>query len=318
MLLFALLQAQPDAGVAPNTAAPVAPATVTESVALTAENAVAQVTEKTHRMWELAQEYGPRVVGALLFVIVAWIVSSWLSRMVLRGLDRAKVDVTLAKFLSNIVRWALIAVAAVAGLGIFGVQTASFAAVIGSAGLAIGLAMQGSLSNLAAGVMLLLFRPFRVGDVVMVAGQVGKVDEIELFSTHIDTPDNRRIIIPNGQVFGAIIENQTHHENRAAVVNVTIDGSFDLEVTRATLLAAARSVTGRLETPAPGVGLVRLNGAGVDWTVSVWAKQADLLATQQALAQAVKSALDGAGMTGPTPAMLLKWPAGAMPMAGGR
>lgn len=152
----------------------------------------------------------------------------------------------------------------------------------------------------------------------MVAGQTGKVDEIELFSTHIDTPDNRRIIIPNGQVFGAIIENQSHHESRAAVVNVTIDGSFDLELTRATLLAAARAVPGRLETPAPGVGLVRLNGAGVDWTVSVWTKQSELVAIQQALAQGVKQALDGAGMTGPTPAMMLKWPAGAMPRANGQ
>ncbi len=285
--------------------------TVADSVVIKAERAVATVQAETHRFVELAQKYGPRIVGALLFVVAAWIISSWLSRLVLRGLGRAKVDVTLAKFLSNIVRWAIVVVAAVAGLGIFGVQTASFAAVIGSAGLAIGLAMQGSLSNIAAGVMLLLFRPFRVGDVVTVAGQTGKVDEIELFSTHIDTGDNRRIIIPNGQVFGSIIENQTHHETRAAVVNVTIDGSFDLEVTRAALLAAARGVKGRLEDPLPGVGLVRLNGAGVDWTVSVWSKQSDLMAVQQDLAQNVKSALDGAGMAGPIPAMMLKLPEGA-------
>jgi len=314
MRILALLQAQPETPVTPETAPqPTSMIVPTDSVTVTTENAIAQVQAKRGHLIELAQTYGPRILGAMIFIVLAWIVSSWLSRLVLKGLVRAKVDVTLAKFLSNIVRWAIIAVAVVAGLGIFGVQTASFAAVIGSAGLAIGLAMQGSLSNLAAGVMLLLFRPFSVGDVVNVAGQSGKVDEIELFSTHLDTPDNRRIIIPNSQVFGSIIENQSHHQTRAAVVNVTIDGSFDLEVTRATLLASARAVTDRLETPAPGVGLVRLNGAGVDWTVSVWCKQGDFGTAQQALAQSVKAALDAAGITGRTPAMLLKLPAGVLP-----
>ncbi|MFZ4576214.1 MAG: mechanosensitive ion channel family protein, partial [Phycisphaerales bacterium] len=186
---------------------------------------------------EWLSTYGPRVLGALLFLFVAWVLSSWVSRLVLRALASAKVDVTLTKFLATTARWAMLVVAAVAGLGIFGVQTASFTAVIGSAGLALGLAMQGSLSNLAAGVMLLVFRPFRVGDTISVAGQSGRVDEIELFSTRIDTLDNRRIIIPNGQVFGAIVENQSHHPTRATAVSVVVDGGKGIDETRALLLA---------------------------------------------------------------------------------
>lgn len=255
-------------------------------------------------------EYGPRVLGAMVFLIVAWILTSWVSRIALRAMTTAKFDVTLTKFLANTIRWALLAVAAVAGLGIFGVQTASFTAVIGSAGLAIGLAMQGSLSNLAAGVMLLVFRPFRVGDTVTVAGQTGKVDEIELFSTRVDTVDNRRIIIPNGQVFGAIIENQSHHPTRAATLTVVVDGAKNVDETRAILLAAAEGTSGRLETPAPGVGLVKLVPGGVEWTVGVWAETGKLASVQQELAKSVKAAVDGHGLGMPAPSTVLRLPAG--------
>jgi small conductance mechanosensitive channel len=204
----------------------------------------------------------------------------------------------------------IIVVAAVAGLGIFGVQTASFTALIGSAGLAIGLAMQGSLSNFAAGVMLLIFRPFRVGDFVTVAGQVGKVDELTLFSTHIDTADNRRIIIPNGQVFGAVIENQTHHANRVVMITVNIDPLRNVDEVRAVLLEAAISVPGRLETPAPAANLVKFLPGAMEWTVAVWAPTSSLASVQQELAKSVKSAMDRGALYAPPPATVLRLPAG--------
>jgi small conductance mechanosensitive channel len=253
---------------------------------------------------------GPRIAGAVLFFIVAWMVSTWVSRVTLRAMTRAEVDVTLTRFVSTSVRWVIIIVAAVAGLGIFGVQTASFTALIGSAGLAIGLAMQGSLSNFAAGVMLLIFRPFRVGDFVTVAGQVGKVDELTLFSTHIDTADNRRIIIPNGQVFGAVIENQTHHENRVVMITVNVDPARNVDEVRAMLLDAAMTVSGRLDTPAPSANLVRLLPGAMEWTVAAWAPTSSLASVQQELAKSVKSAMDRGALYAPPPATVLRLPAG--------
>jgi hypothetical protein len=146
------------------------------------------------------------VIGALVFFIIAWIASGLFAGVLLRALQRTQVEATIAKFLATLLRWSLIALSTVACLGMFGVNITAFAAVFGAVGLAIGLALQGSLSNLAAGVMLLLFRPFKVGDAISVAGQAGIVDEIELFSTRLDTPDNRRIIIPNASAFNAIVE----------------------------------------------------------------------------------------------------------------
>lgn len=156
---------------------------------------------------DLIVEYGPPIVGTLLFLLVAFIVSGWIGRLVRRAVARTRVDETVAGFLGHIVRWGLMVLAVIACLGVFGVETTSFAAVIGAAGLAIGLALQGSLSSLAAGVMLLTFRPFKAGDYISVAGEGGTVAEIDLFATCLDTPDNRRVIIPNSQVFGAVIEN---------------------------------------------------------------------------------------------------------------
>lgn len=290
-------------------AAPVVEKAVT-AVTKTVEDVVAPAEQMATQGMEWLQTYGPKVLGALIFFFAAWVVSGWVARLALRGLSKAKLDMTLTKFLSTTVRWSILAVAAVAGLGIFGVQTASFTAVIGSAGLAIGLAMQGSLSNLAAGVMLLLFRPFRVGDTISVAGQLGKVDEIELFSTRLDTPDNRRIIIPNGQVFGAIIDNHTHHDTRATGINVVVDGKHDIEATRQMLLAAASTVPGRLNDPAPAVGLVKLVPGGVEWSVGLWTKTSDLASVQQELAKAVKHVMDREALGPAAPVTMLQLPKG--------
>ena len=150
----------------------------------------------------LAIEYGTRVVGVLVVLFIAWLGAGWVGRTVLRSLERARFDSTLSRFLAKISRWAILLFTVLSCLSMFGIQTTSFAAVIGASALAIGLAFQGTLSNFASGAMLLLFRPFKVGDVVNVAGHTGTVFEIDLFSTTLDTPDNRRIILPNSKVYG--------------------------------------------------------------------------------------------------------------------
>ena len=248
-------------------------------------------------------EYGIKLVGVIIVFAVAWIVANWTRRASRRLLRKAKIDETLAKFFSNVSRWMILLIAALACLGAFGIETTSFAAVLGAAGLAIGLAFQGSLSNLASGVMLLVFRPFSVGDVVNVAGQLGKIDEIDLMATTLDTFDNRRLIIPNAKVFGDIIENITHHDVRRADVDVGTDYGADLKTTREALEKACTDVPGQPDGRDPAVVLLSLGDSSIAWSVRVWSKTDDFGATKQALIEAVKNRLDEAGIGIPYPQM---------------
>jgi small conductance mechanosensitive channel len=269
--------------------------------------------EKTSEAWTdtlfaTLTDGGMRVGGALLFLFAAWVLSAWIVRLSVRAMAKAKVDITLSKFLANVIRWGLLILALVACLSIFGVQTASFAAVIGSAGLAIGLALQGSLSNLAAGVMLMLFRRFTVGDVISVGGQLGKVDEVELFATRLDTPDNRRIIISNSQVFNAVVENITHNAERRVDIDVGVEYSADIDRTREVLLAAALAVPGRVATREPDAFLKGLGASAVEWQVRVWAPRENFAVVRQATVRAVKMALDEAQIGIPFPQMVVHPP----------
>jgi len=252
---------------------------------------------------DLLVKYGGQLAVALGVLIAGWIFAGWVGGVARKALLRAKVDETLAKFLSKLARWAILLLVVLSCLGVFGVETTSFAAVIGSAGIAIGLAFQGTLSNFAAGIMLLMFRPFQVGDVITVAGQTGKVDEIELFTTTLDTFDNRRFIIPNGQIFGATIENISHHPHRRADVDVGVAYSADIDRTREILMEAAKSVPGGMDDPEPAVILLSLGDSAVNWSVRVWAKADEFGDVKQATIRAVKMALDEAGIEIPFPQM---------------
>jgi small conductance mechanosensitive channel len=252
---------------------------------------------------DLLVAYGGKVAVALVVLVVGWIFAGWVGGVARKALAKAKVDETLSRFLTKLARWAILLLVFLACLSVFGVETTSFAAVIGSAGIAVGLAFQGTLSNFAAGIMLLMFRPFQVGDVITVAGQTGKVDEIELFTTTLDTFDNRRFIIPNGQVFGATIENITYHAQRRADVDVGVAYSADIDRTREILTQAAQSVPGGLDDPALAVILLGLGDSAVNWSVRVWARADDFGDVKQAAIRAVKVALDEAGIGIPFPQM---------------
>ena len=250
-----------------------------------------------------ATDFGLSLAGAIAVLFFAWVIAGWLSSLASRSLARAKVDETLSKFLSPLVRWLVLLLALLACLSIFGIETTSFAAVLGAAGLAVGLAFQGTLSNFAAGVMLLVFRPFKVGDVVQISGETGTVFEIQIFTTSIDTFDNRRIIIPNGGIFGSTIENITFHAKRRADVDVGVDYAADIEHTRTLLEQAAASVAGQVADTAPAVVLLGLGASSVDWSVRVWAPTPDFGAVKQATITAVKKTLDDAGIGIPYPQM---------------
>ncbi len=241
---------------------------------------------------QLAIDWGSRIVGAIVVLIVAWIFASWVRKTIYRVLDRPRMDQTLVRFFSNASRWVVLLFALVACLGIFGINTTSVVAVIGAAGLAIGLAMQGSLSNLAAGVMLLVLRPFRVGDSITVAGFSGKVDDIDLFNTKLDTADHRRLILPNSLIFGNTIENTTHHARRRVDLTITVAHGADAAITRRVLRESAEAVTGRLADGPVDVVLADYSPAGVSWLVAVWALAADFGGVKDRLIVNVKQGLE--------------------------
>ena len=245
--------------------------------------------------------YGARALFVIILMTLAWSVSSWSSTALRLALGRVKFDETLSIFLAKLVRWCILTLVAMTCLSYFGVETTGFAAVIGAAGLAIGLAFQGTLSNFAAGAMLLIFRPYKVGDSVVLADYTGTVYEIELFTTALDMPDNRRVIIPNGSIFGAVIENHSSNGVRRIEIPVGVAYSADVDHTRAALERAAATVSMLATDRKTEVVLQNLGASSVDWAVRGWVKRDLLGDAKQALIRAIKMELDRSGIGIPYP-----------------
>lgn len=174
--------------------------------------------------------YGLKVIGAILILIVGRLIANWAKRKVAYGLERSgKVDQTLRGFLANFVRYLVLIVTFLAVFSQFGIETTSLIAIFGTAGLAIGLALQGTLSNVAAGVMLLIVRPFKVGDYVEAGGVAGTVKGISLFILELATPDNVQILVPNSQVWGTVVKNYSHHTTRRVDLVMSVDYADDID-----------------------------------------------------------------------------------------
>ncbi len=254
--------------------------------------------------WILAWEtVGQPVVLAVVLIFGVLFLAGWSRRIATKASRKANVEETLARFLGNMIRYLVLFAGGIAILGTLGIETTSFAAVLAAAGFAIGMAMSGMLGNIAAGVMLLFFRPFKVGDVANAGGTTGKVIEIGLFTTTFDTPDNRRIIVPNGSIFGGTIENVSHHDTRRVAVAVGTDYGADIDKTREVLMTAAKACKDVLVDPEPGVVLTGLGGSSIDWSVRVWVNSDDYWAVLDELTRDVKYALDNAGIGIPYPQM---------------
>ena len=246
-------------------------------------------------------DLGWPITKALLLILAVVFLSGWAKRFVTGTCRRAKVDETLSRFFGTLARYALLILGGLAALSTFGVNTTSFAAVVAAAGFALGMALSGTLGNFASGVMLLVFRPFRVDDVVSAGGVTGKVFEVGMFSTVFDTPDNRRIIVPNGSIYGDTIENVTHHPTRRVDVAVGTEYTADLDKTREVLTAAANSVEGKLPDRDVVVYLNELGDSSINWAVRVWAHTTDYWAVRERLTRDIKVALDNAGIGIPFP-----------------
>lgn len=255
------------------------------------------------KVWMLVTTHGVRVVGVLVALFLAWIVAGMISRWVTRGMEKAKIDVTLSRFMGNLTRYAILVMAIVGCLGVFGIQTASFAAVIAAAGFAVGMGFQGTLGNLSSGVMLLIFRPFKIGNFVNVAGVMGTVTEIELFTTTLTTPDNKKIIVPNGSIFGSTIENITFNPTRRVDISVGVVYSADIDRCREVLDKAADAIPSILTDPPKQIFLSSLGASSVDWVVRVWCNTENYWDVYQEGIRQVKRHLDEAGIGIPFPQM---------------
>jgi small conductance mechanosensitive channel len=258
---------------------------------------------------ELWAKYGDAVIDGALNVLIAaaiLFVGMWLAGALASGVRRAakrnpRFDDTLAAFFASLVRYGLMALVIIAVLDRFGVQTTQIIAVLGAATLAIGLALQGTLSNVAAGVMLMLFRPYKLDDFVEIAGQKGVVKDINIFTTELASLDNVKIVLPNGQCWGAPISNFTAHDTRRAEMTFAVGYEADLNEALAVIEATVKADPRVLATPAPLVKVTALGDHGVTILAHVWTKTADLLAVKMDAIKAVKEALDRAGVPIPFP-----------------
>jgi small conductance mechanosensitive channel len=248
----------------------------------------------------LATTYGLRIIGVLVALWFALRVASWLQHRVTGTLRQRKFDETLSVFFGSLLRWLVVVGAVLACLGVFGIETTSFAAVIGAASLAVGLAFQGTLSNFAAGVMLLVFRPFKLGDYVVAGGKEGMVAELGLFSTALDTLDNRRIFVSNTAIGAGAIENYTAHPLRRVDIEVNVAGDEDIDASRKALEAAAAGVPGRDAKMGSEVFLKGLGGGMVIWQVRVWGPSTSYWDLWQATVRAVGYGLASAKIAMPT------------------
>ncbi len=269
-----------------------------------AEIAATELNPATLMQWaaefgltsERLLHHGQQLLLVLVVIFVGWILAGVFARTVRISLEKAKLEATLTLFFTQAARWFVLVMTGLGVLSLFGVETTSLAAVIGAGSLAIGLAWQGALSNFAAGVMLLVFRPYRIGDTVNVNGTLGKVKELELFTTTLDTVDNRRFIVPNASIFGATIENLSHHQQRRVDVAVGVSYAADIDHTRIVLREAIASVPGVLSEPEPVVYLLELGTSTVNWSVRAWVPTQDFWPLRDQLTRSVKVHLDKAGI----------------------
>ncbi len=250
---------------------------------------------------ELAVSYGSRVIGALLVLSAGWWLAGRLRAATRRTLERSQVDEALVPFLSSLTYAATLVLVGVTVLGLFGIPTASVVAVLGAAGLAVGLAFQGTLSNFAAGIMLLIFKPFDVGDFVEVAGVSGTVEGIRVFTTEISTGDNVQVTVPNSQVFGTELKNFTANETRRIDLTVGVGYGDDLDTAERAIRDVLEDEHRLLDEPAPQVAVDSLGDSSVNFIVRPWVKTEDYWSVRRDLVRELKEQVEAAGCGFPYP-----------------
>jgi len=271
---------------------------------------VDQVTEimdpdKVSQVLEMGKElvitYGIKVITALVIFIIGKMVANWVKKLVIKVMKKADVDQMIISFTSSIAYIAMLAFVVVAALGQLGIQTTSFIAILGAAGLAIGLALQGSLANFAAGFLLIIFRPFKVGDVIEAAGVTGKVNAIHIFTTTLTTPDNKTIIVPNAKLGSDNIINYSTQATRRVDLTVGVSYDADLKEVRTILEDIVSKDSRILSDPAHQIAVSELGDNSVNFVVRLWVESADYWDVFFNTTETVKTRFDAAGIGIPFP-----------------
>ncbi|WP_339627525.1 mechanosensitive ion channel domain-containing protein [uncultured Maribacter sp.] len=245
--------------------------------------------------------FGPKIIGAILiYIIGSWVIKK-LVGVARKGMTKQEYDESLKKFLLSLVKWALTIFLIITVISTLGVETTSFAAVIAAAGLAIGLALQGSLSNFAGGVLLIIFKPYKIGDLVEAQGVLGNVKEIEIFTTKLITPQNKLAIIPNGAMANGNIINYTAEGKMRVDTTVGVSYDSDLQKTKDALLTMLVANPKVLNDPAPSVNVSELADSSVNLAVRPFCKPEDYWDVYFATIEGTKKALDSAGIEIPYP-----------------
>ena len=251
---------------------------------------------------EKAAAYLPNVIGALLVLLIGLWFAGRVKKFAEKRFAKSKViDETLGGFLSSLLHYGLIVLVVITTLGVFGVPTTSFAALIGAAGLAIGLSLQGTLGHVASGVMLLGVRPLDVGDYVEVAGVAGTVKKIGLFTSELATVDNKMVIIPNGKIFDDVIVNYAGYDTRRVDLVFGVSYSDDLDKVASLILDEVRKQPDAKSDPEPVIEVDTLGASSVDLICRVWVDRADYFGVKWALTKSVKERFDAEGITIPFP-----------------
>ena len=250
---------------------------------------------------ELATDYGLRVIGA----IAIYLIGSWFFKKLIiaakKIMVKREVDESLQKFLLNLLNWSLKILLIIAILAKLGVETTSFAAILAAAGLAVGMALQGSLGNFAGGVLIMLFKPFKIGDLIEAQGETGVVKEIEIFTTKLIGLSNKEIILPNGSLSNGTIINYSTQGTRRVDLVFGVSYDTDIKHAKEVLTQVLTSHPKVLKDPAPSVNVLELADSSVNFAVRPWAKSEDYWEVYFGITENVKQALDAAGIEIPYP-----------------
>ena len=251
--------------------------------------------------WQLLTLYGLKVVAALVILIVGNWVVKFIRNMLKKLLKKREVDVTISEFVGNLSYYALLTFVILAALSQLGIQTTSFIAIIGAAGLAIGLALPGSLSNFAAGFLLIIFRPFKVGDFIEAAGTAGTVEAIQIFTSQLLTPDNKTIIIPNANLTAGNIVNWSSKGNRRVDMTLGIGYGDDIDKARHIIAEILEKDERVLKDPPYTIAVAELGDSSVNFTVRAWGNVSDYWNIYFDTLEKAKKAFDAQGITIPYP-----------------
>ena len=250
---------------------------------------------------DLSLDLGIKVLTALAIYYIGRTVVRFAVRALRTVMQRQEVDKTLETFICNLVRTALMVVLVIAVIGALGVETTSFIAIFGAAGLAVGLALQGSLSNFASGVLIVLFRPYRVGDFIEAAGIAGSVEQVQILTTVLKTGDNKQIIVPNSQIMDSIITNYSANNTRRIDMVIGVGYDDDLDKVRATIKELIEADSRILAEPEPLIAVAELADSSVNFFVRPWVNSSDYWAVRFDLTEAIKKRFDKDDISFPYP-----------------